>query len=106
LLTPVTQTYGGAIFVAVAQNIFSNKLIQGIMSGVAGVDPMLVISAGATDLRNALTSDQLAQVLVIFMNSLKDAFIVPIVLTAVGFFLALMLDKNMRVKGGIKLAAA
>src|SRR5271154_1298913 len=42
LLTLVTQTYGGAIFVSVAQNIFSNKLIQGIVSGVAGVDPMLV----------------------------------------------------------------
>lgn len=67
---------------------------------------MIVISAGATDLRNALTTEQLAQVLVIFMNSLKDAFIVPIALTGVGFFLALMLNKNMRTRGGIKLAAA
>ena len=65
---------------------------------------MVVITAGATNLHNALNSEQLAQVLVIFMNSLKDAFIMPIALTAVGFFLALGLKKNMRVKGGIKLA--
>lgn len=89
-----------------AQNIFSNKLIQGITSSVPGVNPQLVISAGATDLRNALTPDQLSKVLVIFMASLKDAFIVPIALTGVAFFLTLMLTKNMRVKGGIKLAAA
>jgi hypothetical protein len=40
------------------------------------------------------------------MGSLKDAFIVAIALTAVGFFLALGLTKSMRIKGGIKLMAA
>lgn len=67
---------------------------------------MLVISAGATDLRKALTTDQLAQVLIIFMNSLKNAFIASIALTGVAFFLAMFLTKNMRTKGGIKLAVA
>ena len=74
------------------------------MTNVPGVDPMLVIAAGATNLRNVLTRDQLLQVLVIFMNSLKDAFILPIALTGVALFLALGLSKNMRIKGGIKLA--
>jgi MFS transporter, DHA2 family, glioxin efflux transporter len=102
----VTQTYGGALFVSVAQNIFSNKLIQGVQTSVPDVDPQIVISAGATDLRAALTPDQLQKVLVIFMSSLKDAFIVPIALTGTAFFLVFLLTKNMRVKGGIKLAAA
>jgi hypothetical protein len=64
----------------------------------------MVISAGATDLRASLTSDQLSKVLAIFMASLKDAYIVPIALTGVAFFLTFLLTKNMRVKGGIKLA--
>lgn len=102
----VTQTYGGAIFLAVAQNIFSNTLIQGTLSSVSGVNPQMVINAGATDLRNALTPDQLPKVLTIFMNSLKDAFVVPIALTGVGFFLTFLVNKNMRIKGGIKLAGA
>lgn len=66
----------------------------------------MVIHAGATDLRNALTPDQLAKVIVIFMNSLKDSFIVPITLTGVALFFALLLTKNMRVKGGIKVSGA
>jgi hypothetical protein len=89
--------------VAVAQNIFSNKLIQGVLTNLPGVDPQMVIAAGATDLRNALTPEQLAKVIVIFMNSLKDSFILPIAFTGVALFLALMLSKNMRTKGGIKI---
>jgi len=101
-----TQTYGGAIFVAVGQNIFSNKLIQGITSSVQGVDPQVVIAVGATNLQSSLTPTQYTQVLRVFMDSLKDAYVIPIALTGCAFFLALCLDKNMRAKGGIKIAAA
>jgi hypothetical protein len=40
------------------------------------------------------------------MDALNQAYIIPIALTGTAFFIALFLDKNMRVKGGIKLAAA
>jgi hypothetical protein len=40
------------------------------------------------------------------MASLKDAFVVPIALTGTGLFVALLLDRNMRNKGGMKVAAA
>jgi len=92
------------LFLAVAQNIFSNTLILRISGSVPEVNPQIIINAGATDLHKALTPDQLTKVLVVFMNSLRDAFVVPISLTGVGFFSALMLNKNMRIKGGIKLA--
>jgi hypothetical protein len=87
-----------------AQNIFSNKLIQRILATVPNVNPATVIGAGATALRNALTPAQLTLVLRAFMDSLKDAYIVPIALTGVAFFLAFALDRNMRIKGGIKMA--
>jgi hypothetical protein len=70
------------------------------------VSPGFVLGAGATDLRNGLTAAQLTQVLVVFMASLKDAFVVPIALAGTAFFVALLLDRNMRKKGAIKLAAA
>jgi hypothetical protein len=38
------------------------------------------------------------------MDSLKDAYIVPIALAGVGFFLALLLKKDMRATGGLKVA--
>lgn len=77
-----------------------------MLASLPNVDPQMVIHAGATDLRNALTPDQLAKVIVIFMNSLKDSFIVPIALTGVALFFALLLTKNMRIKGGIKVSGA
>lgn len=91
--------------VAIAQTTFSNKLIQGLKENVPSVDPNMVIHAGATDLRNNLTPDTLASVLRVFMDALSQAFIVPIAITGVAFFIGLFMDKNMRRKGGIKLAA-
>jgi ABC-type proline/glycine betaine transport system permease subunit len=89
--------------VAIAQSVFSNKLIQGINANVPGVDPNMVISAGATDLRNNLTSVQYTEVVNIFMNSLRQAFIIPIALTGIAFFVGLLLNKDMRKTGGLKL---
>ena len=89
---------------AIAQNVFSNKIVQGVTASVPGVGPHTIIGAGATNLQGALNSEQYSQVLVVFMNALKASFIVPIPLAALAFFLALTLTKNMRIKGGIKLA--
>lgn len=97
--------YGGAIFVAVAQSIFSNKLIELISENIPNLDPHLVINSGATSLRNVLTIDQLTAIIPLFMTSLRDTYVVPIVLNGLEFVLALMLDKNMRIKGGMKEAA-
>jgi hypothetical protein len=102
----VTQVYGGALSVAIAQNVFSNKLLQGVTTDIPGVDPQVIIDAGATDLQNVLTPDQLAKALVIFMDGLKDAFVLPIVFSGIAFFLAMGLTKDMRVKRGIKLQMA
>jgi hypothetical protein len=80
-------------------------LVEGINAKVPGVDPQTVIRAGATDLGSVLNPEQLDEVLVIFMRGLKDAFVVPIPLLCLSFFLTLLLTKDMRIKGGIKLAA-
>jgi MFS transporter, DHA2 family, glioxin efflux transporter len=101
----VTQTYGGAIAVSVAQSIFSNKLIGGVLTQVPGVSPSTVINAGATNLRENLTSEQFTLVLQIFMDSLRDAFILPIALAGISVFLALMLTREMRTLGGMKMPA-
>src|SRR5271156_681098 len=102
----VTKTYGGALMVTVAQNIFSNELIEGIQNNVPGVNPLDVINAGATNIESALSPGQLTEVLLLFMNALRDAFTLPIALTGIAFFIAFLLTKNMRIKGGIKLQGA
>jgi hypothetical protein len=80
-------------------------LVEGINANVPGVNPQTVIGAGATDLGSVLNPGQLSEVLVIFLGGLKDAFIVPIPVVCLSFFLALLLTKDMRIKGGIQLAA-
>lgn len=53
------QLLGGAIFVSVAQSLFTNKLISSLASNVGGVEPSAVVSAGATELRRLLNGEQL-----------------------------------------------
>ena len=79
--------YGGAIFIAITQNIFSNKLIQGVGEKIPGLDPHAVINSGATGLQ--------IEVFGVFMISLKDALIAPIALNGVAFFLVLLSEKNV-----------
>lgn len=90
---------------SVAQSIFSNKLVSGVLTQVPGVDPSVVINAGATNLKENLTVEQFTLVLQIFMNSLRDAFILPIGLAGISVFLALMLTREMRTVGGMKMPA-
>ncbi|KAJ7683602.1 major facilitator superfamily domain-containing protein [Mycena rosella] len=48
------QTLGGALFISVGQNVFTNKLVSGLASQVPGVNPAIVLSAGATSLRDSI----------------------------------------------------
>lgn len=100
-----SQTYGGAIAVSLAQSIFSNKLIAGVREQVPGVAPGIVINAGATNLRDRVTEEQYVLILQILMDSLRDAFVLPIAFAGVGVFLCLLLTKEMRRPGGMKMPA-
>lgn len=45
------QTFGGTIFIAVAQNVFNNKLIANVRAQAIPVDPVALLSVGATQLQ-------------------------------------------------------
>ena len=69
------QSLGGSIFISVAQNIFSNKLVQGF-SAIPGLDPELAISSGATEIRNVVPPELLPQVLDVYNTAIVSAFYV------------------------------
>jgi len=92
----VTQTYGAAIFITVAQNLFVNEFSRRLTDQVPDIVPDTLIAAGATDFKTELSPEQLALVLQIFMESLTGAYVVPIALMGTTFFLGLLLDANMR----------
>ncbi|KAF2835490.1 MFS general substrate transporter [Patellaria atrata CBS 101060] len=73
------QGLGGAVFISVAQNILSNKLISGL-SGVEGIDARVIANTGATELRHVVDSSLLDLVLNVYNDALTDVFKVALVL--------------------------
>ncbi|KAF7297069.1 DHA14-like major facilitator [Mycena indigotica] len=68
------NTLGGALFISIGQNVFTNKLIDGLVAHVPGINPSLVLSAGATSLKNAVDVADLPGVLLAYNDALVAAF--------------------------------
>lgn len=62
---------GGAIFVSIAQAIFSNLLLRSLTTDV---DPTEVLQTGASELRQTFHGTQLDDVLNGYLKGLKGAF--------------------------------
>ena len=79
-----SQTLGGSIFLSVAQNLFINKLAEGLVAAdIPGISASLVTTIGATDLRNVVPVDKLPQVLVQYNIALRTTFYVGAATSAV-----------------------
>ena len=97
------QFMGGAVFLTVAQALFQNKLVHSLAKNVPGVSPNDVISAGATGLRSVLSQQQLDGGVQSYLEGLRDAYILSIVLSGMGvvvgvaclFFDRRKLDRGM-----------
>lgn len=70
------QTMGGSVFVSVAQNIWENKLVSGLARDVPGVDPNIVLRAGATSLKDAVSPELVGAVTLVYNKALVSAFYV------------------------------
>jgi hypothetical protein len=78
------NSLGGAIAISIAQNIFTNGLTANLPHDAPGVDPQVVIGAGAAYLRNKIKPEQLPGVLLAYMAGLKQAFVISIACGAIG----------------------
>ncbi|KAI0890117.1 putative efflux pump [Annulohypoxylon maeteangense] len=76
------QTMGGALFVSVGQTVFANKLVQELAVNVPGLDPQVVLNAGATNLKHNLSLDVIPSVILSYNNALTTAFVVGTALCA------------------------
>ncbi len=70
-LLAVCQTLGGAVFVAVGQNLFLTKFTASL-AAIGGIDPSAIASLGATDLKQAVPADLLPAVLDAYNDSLTQ----------------------------------
>lgn len=81
------QSLGGALFISVGQNLFSNSLIKGLeATNIPGIDPHAVINMGATSLKNMFNSDQLPLVLSAYNGALVKTYYAAMAMAIFGFF--------------------
>ena len=69
---------GGAFSTSAAQSAFVNRLVSSLATNAPGVDPQVVVFTGATQLRSVFPSDQLAGILLAYMDGIKASFAVAV----------------------------
>ncbi|KAL4978989.1 major facilitator superfamily domain-containing protein [Aspergillus desertorum] len=98
------QTLGGALFIAVAQSLFQNGLIEGIVKYAPSVDPAAIVKAGATEMRHVLGElgqlDQLENVILAFLDGLRDTHRLSLALFLASFVVACFFEWRSVKEGG------
>lgn len=101
-----SQTLGGALFISVGQNVFTNQLLKNLKTVVPDLDPSIVLAVGATELKNAIASRFLEGVLVAYNRTLTQTFYVSVATGAISIIGASVVEwKSMKGKD-IQMAAA
>jgi hypothetical protein len=80
------QAMGGALFLSVGQNIFTNKLLKGVIATVPGIDPTIVIHSGATDLKKNIPPQFYAAVQTAYNHALTQTWYVSVAMACVTVF--------------------
>ena len=74
------QLLGGALFVSVGQNIFTNTLVKNLEVAVPNLNVNDIIQGGATNLKNTVDAKSIAAVLVAYNGALTKTFQISLVL--------------------------
>lgn len=83
--------------VTAAQSAFSNTLLKNIAIYDPTVDPAKLLATGATDLKNAFSSDQMVGVLKAYMDGLHNAFAIAIAEAGLATLISLVMRwKNLK----------
>jgi hypothetical protein len=76
------QTLGGALFVSIAENVFTNKLVEYCAEYAPAVDPRLILGTGATSVQSTISPEYLPGVTLAYNNALTQTFYVGTALAA------------------------
>ncbi|KUL83867.1 hypothetical protein ZTR_06584 [Talaromyces verruculosus] len=86
------QVLGGALFVSVDENVFSNKLAKYIVEYAPGVDPAVILGAGATGIKQVVDSANLPGVLLAYNDAITQTFIVGAAMAGISIIGALVVE--------------
>lgn len=101
------QTFGGALFISVAQSVFTNQLVSNVAAAhIEGLDPAVVVNTGATQIRNLIPPQFLPAVLTAYNTAVTRTFYVSVAMACISIVGAAFVRWNS-VKGKkIEMAAA
>ncbi|KAK4142509.1 major facilitator superfamily domain-containing protein [Dichotomopilus funicola] len=88
------QTVGGAFMVSAAQSSFVNTMVLRLPTSAPGVNPLVVLGTGATQIRQVFPAEVVPGILVAYMAGIKVAF--AIALGAVGVAFVVSLFSNFK----------
>jgi hypothetical protein len=102
-----SQTFGGALFISVAQSVFENQLVSNVAAAnIAGLDPAVVVSTGATQIQTLIAPQFLPVVLSAYNAAVTHSFYVSVAMASLSIIGAACVQWNS-VKGKkIEMAAA
>ena len=86
------QQLGGALAVSIAQNIFQSELIRQLLIRVPGLNPWMIIFAGASHVEDSVPKELLGPTLDAYQVALTRTFILPIVAGGLAFLCSLGLE--------------
>lgn len=72
------QTIAGALFVSIAQSLFTNKLLQEVPLRTSGLNVGQVVATGATAIRSTFPAEQVEGIVESYMLGLKDSYILAV----------------------------
>lgn len=86
------QILGGALFSSVAQNVFSNALVTNLLTNVPGLDPAAVTQSGVTNIVGVVGQGSIEKVLVAYNAAIMKTFQIPLILSCLTLFGALLME--------------
>lgn len=98
------QTLGGALFVSIAQNVFTNRLASGLADEVPDLDPTIVLRTGATSIKDLIAQEFLPGVISAYNEALVNTFYVALAMSCLTLIGALGME--WRSVKGKKVVAA
>ena len=91
---------GGAIFLSAASTTFNNRLVANLRTMAPSLDPQIVISAGATNLRSTVPAAMLEDVIEAYNATLRRVFLISLVLSCLALLGSLGTEwRPIEVKG-------
>ncbi|KAJ9271103.1 hypothetical protein DTO212C5_2761 [Paecilomyces variotii] len=79
-----SQTFGGALFISVAQSVFENQLVSKVTAAhIDGLNPAIVVSTGATQIQALIPKQFLPAVLAAYNAAVTHTFYVSVAMACI-----------------------